>query len=433
MIMVFLSMMKYFADCHFHAMTMKEPNFAAFLNSLYSSPHEILSANATDNYIITPKMLKGDNMINTIANTLTAFERPISETFTMMEQDLKGYFSSETKRNYEPDLPYILDNKLHFRGITYDKMIMVPLVMDFSEDQAMKNRLYYTFPSEDKLTPYLEATIEGINGYYKNNPDGLFEFYPFAGINPKVHSFKFLDDFLNKYINTSHKFHKGHTIPSRPFYGIKIYPPLDFNPWPDDEETLEKHRMLYSFCEKNRVPITTHTDDQGFRGISASLAWQYTDPASWRTVLENYPNLIIDFAHFGKQYAYSANRDIRSLQARVKGYPFSPWFRSIVSLIDEFDNVYADLSFTGTNPDFYTRLSSFLNDQKDDKKEKLKRRILFGSDFSVNLLKVESYTEYYSILDRSEFSNEEVDLFTSSNPIGFLSLEEPMSILGRSK
>lgn len=409
-------------------MTMNEPNFAAFINSLYSSPQEFLNANATANYIITPKSLVKDNFINTVQNTLAAFSRPIGDTMELMERDLLGYYTSERKKSYEPEFPYILDGKLHFRSKQYDKMLMIPLVMDFSQDPEKRDQIYYSLPAEDKLTAYLEATVEGMRHYYKNCPDGLFEFYPFAGINPKVHSLKFLDDFLRRYINTSHKMHKEHTLPAKPFYGIKIYPPLDFNPWPEDGETLEKHRILYSFCQENRIPIITHCDDQGFRGIAASLAWRYTDPASWRTVLENYPDLVIDFAHFGKQYAYASNRDVRSLQAKAKGYPYSPWFRSIISLMDEFDSVYADLSFTGTMPDFYTRLHSYLLSLDSNKRERIKRHILFGSDFSVNLLKVESYTEYYSIFEKSQFDDDEIDLFASTNPFSFLFDEKQVAI-----
>lgn len=421
--------MRYFADCHFHVMTMKEPNFAAFINSLYSSPQELLNANATDNYIIGTKLFKGESLIDSVGNTLSAFERPIWDTLSMMEKDLRGEYRKETKRSYEPEKPYINRGKLHIKGRIYDKMIMIPLVMDFSQGQESLDRYYYPKEEEDKLTAYLKATVEGMRKYYQMNPDGLFEFYPFAGINPKAHSFGYLDEFLSKYINTTHRMHKDHTIPTKPFYGIKIYPPLDFNPWPEDPETLEKHRYLYSFCERNRIPIITHCDDQGFRGISANLAWKYTDPASWRTVLENYPGLIIDFAHFGRQYAYSSFTDIRSIQAKMKGYPFSPWFRSIVDLVDEFDHVYADLSFSGTVPDFYTRLCQYLKDLNEKTREKLEDRILFGSDFSVNLLKVESYTEYYSIFEKAQFTDKQVEKFTNINPIDFLGLKENQNLL----
>ena len=116
------------------------------------------------------------------------------------------------------------------------------------------------------------------------------------------------------------------------------------------------------------------------------------------------------------------------MQAKAKGYPYSPWFRSIISLMDEFDNVYADLSFTGTMPDFYTRLHSYLLSLDSNKRERIKRHILFGSDFSVNLLKVESYTEYYSIFEKSQFDDDEIDLFASTNPFSFLFDEKQVAI-----
>lgn len=412
--------MKYFADAHFHVMTMEQPNFAAFVRSLYGSTGELISANATLDYIITPQMLKGERLLNTVSNTLTAFERPIGETFMMMEDDLLGFFDSERKASYAPSMPYSRGGKLHIRDMEFDRMIMIPLLMDFSQDQKERDSLYYTFPAEDKITPYIKETVRGMKEYYSKRPDGLFEFYPFAGIEPALHSFDFLKDFLDRYINTSHRMHKAHDIPRKPFYGIKIYPPLGFDPWPDDKETLEKHRYLYSFCQRNRVPIITHCDDQGFRGVNAQLAWKYTDPASWRTVLENYPELVIDFAHFGKQYAVASRHSISSIRQRILGLPDSPWFNSIISLMMDFRNVYADLSFSGCAPEFYVNLSKFLESVSKEERETIIGRILFGSDFSVNLLKVESYTEYYSVFEKSPLSDEELARIASENIFTFL-------------
>ena len=214
--------MRYFSDCHFHVMTLEQPNFASFFNSFYDSAGGLITANMTENYILTADKLKGDTFLRTLTNTLMAFDRPIGDTFTMMEDDLRGVFTSKEKDSYAPIEPYIHDGKLHIRGMEFDKMIMIPLVMDFSQDQKELDKLYYSFPAEDKITPYLHDTVEGMNAYYRKNPDGLFEFYPFAGIDPRLHSMRFLEDFLDKYINTSHRMHKPHTIPSKPFYGIKF-------------------------------------------------------------------------------------------------------------------------------------------------------------------------------------------------------------------
>lgn len=424
--------MKYFSDSHFHAMTMKEPNFASFINSFYTSPGELITANATENYIFTPKLLKGNNLLNTIENTLQAFTHPIGETFCMMEDDLAGKYRRSEMRNYEPALPFIREGKLWIKGVAYDKMLMTPLLMDFSESSDNENRVYYTIKEEDKLTPYAEATIEGMEHYYKNHPDGLFEFYPFIGVNPKLHSMEFIRNLLEKYVNTSHLFHAPHVVPDKPFYGIKIYPPLDFNPWPEDLKTLEKHRYIYDFCQRNTIPIITHCDDQGFRGIPASAAWKYTDPESWKTVLENYPKLKIDFAHFGRQYSLSSANHLKTIQSKFKKDVFNPWTNTILSLFPEFDGVYADLSFTGASPDFYEKLSNHLAKVDAKERDTIVSRILFGSDFSVNLLKVESYTEYYSIYENSIFTSEMTERI-AANSIEFLGLEEPAPVLSWGK
>jgi hypothetical protein len=56
-------------------------------------------------------------------------------------------------------------------------------------------------------------------------------------------------------------------------------------------------------------------------------------------------------------------------------------------------------------------------------KDHILKRSLFGTDFSVNLFKVKSYSEYYSIFEKSPFSDEEIDLFVSENPKTFLDIE----------
>ena len=412
---------RYFSDCHFHVMTMNEPNFASFFNSFRDSPAGILSANAALDYIITPQSMKGENMLNALLNTMSTFSRPIGETLMVMEDDLEGAYSSERKHEYAPLLPYIHGGKFHFRSLEADRIIMIPLLMDFSQDQAVLDTIYYRSIAEDRINAYAEATVNGMRDYYSRHPDGLFEFYPFIGIDPRLHSMSFLEKLLDRWINTSHRMHRPHTVPSKPFYGIKLYPPLGFCPWPDDGETLEKHRYLYGFCEKHRVPIITHCDDQGFRGVSAQEAWAYTDPAAWRTVLENYPDLIIDFAHFGKQYTIAAKSNVQSIAQRIRRYPDSQWFLSIIALMMEFDGVYSDVSFSGCSPEFYAQLLNYIRDRKECERERILSRILFGSDFSVNLLKVESYTEFLSIFDRSGFTDEEIEVIGERNALAFLS------------
>ena len=82
------------------------------------------------------------------------------------------------------------------------------------------------------------------------------------------------------------------------------------------------------------------------------------------------------------------------------------------------------LSFSGCNQEFYRELATYLSDQDKEKRERIINRILFGSDFSVNLLKVESYTEYISIFEHSPFTDEEIERIAEKNALSFLGLSE---------
>ncbi|MGN0906818.1 MAG: amidohydrolase family protein [Bullifex sp.] len=416
-----------FFDIHFHVMTLKEPNLAAFFSSFDTSVGALLQGNITKDYIFTLSSVFRGEFLDRVENTLTAFSRPIDETFRMMEDDLKGKFRREGNKGEYPSTPYIRDGKFHFRSQEYDRIFLSPLLMDFSQAQSSIDRLYYNFPAYDKITPYALDTATAIAKYYDECPDGLFEFYPFIGINPAVHSMEFLVSHLERFVDRSHVMHPNHRSKDdeRIFFGIKLYPPLGFDPWPQDRDELRKVRYLYDFASNNGIPIITHCDDQGFKGVDPMDAWKYTDPASWKTVLENYPSLIIDFAHVGRQYAVNTGtRLIDTVSARIRKLPESEWFYTLMEMIKTYDNVYTDISFTGCYRDFYPKFLNYLSTLSDKDREKTEDRILFGSDFSVNLLRVESYLNYYSIVDTSPFSDELIHKMGSINPMRFLGLRE---------
>lgn len=415
-----------FFDIHFHVMTFKEPNLAAFFSSLDTSAASFLQGNITKDYIITLNSIFKGQFLSQVENTLTAFSRPIDETFKMMEDDLKGKYRRENNKADYPSVPYLRDKKLYFRDQVYDRIFLSPLLMDFSQTQSTIDKLYYSFPAFDKITPYALDTISAINKYYEND-DGIFEFYPFIGINPSAHSFEFLVNHLNRFVDITHNIHPSHKLndKERIFFGVKLYPPLGFDPWPQDSQELKKVRYLYDFCSKNRVPIITHCDDQGFKGIDPTQARKFTDPATWKTVLENYPSLIIDFAHVGREYAINSKIGLLdNVQARIKKLPTGEWFYTLMDMIKEYDNVYTDISFTGCYKDFYITFLNYLDLLNENDRERIESRILFGSDFSVNLLRVESYLNYYHIFDSSPFSDELIHKMVSINPMNFLGLKE---------
>ena len=139
-------------------------------------------------------------------------------------------------------------------------------------------------------------------------------------------------------------------------------------------------------------------------------------------MLERFPKLKIDFAHYGRQYNPIGKSPLRAFLDTT--WINDQWFTAIVDLMMEYEHVYADFSFSGTDPDFYSDLSGYIHGLEDERVSKtILERSMFGSDFSVNLAKVESYSNYLKIFEESPFTDDEIDGFVSKNPIRFLGLE----------
>ena len=156
------------------------------------------------------------------------------------------------------------------------------------------------------------------------------------------------------------------------FAGIKLYPPLSFDPWPeDDRQELEKVRFLYSECVRRNLPLTVHCSDGGFNAVDDVA--KFTDPsAGWKKVLSRpeFRKLKVNFAHLGRE------KGDRTL-----------WLETIISYIDKNDNIYGDCSCQTPSLEDYRRIRKIIDSTKET-------NILFGSDFIISLLWSKSYNEY---------------------------------------
>ncbi len=88
-------------------------------------------------------------------------------------------------------------------------------------------------------------------------------------------------------------------------------------------------------------------------------------------------NLKIDFAHCGRQYNSIANIPTTtkictkySKTKKMKDYHSSPWFYNIIKLMNKYENVYMDVSFSGSSPNFYIRMNNFLNNEEYKEKKR---------------------------------------------------------------
>ncbi|MCX7710129.1 MAG: amidohydrolase [Clostridia bacterium] len=194
------------------------------------------------------------------------------------------------------------------------------------------------------------------------------------------------------------------------FSGIKVYPPLGFDPWPEgDKEELRKVKYLYRYCCKKKIPITAHCNESGFVVLNKKQVQTYTSPDQWEKVLKRYPELKLNLAHMGRQNKFLGILNMHQ------------WSRKALKLALKYENVYIDFSCRGDEDKFYKLLKKLIAEFPEKQREKLMKRILFGSDFSINLMWCSSYNEYMNCFSNTPvLSPQEKDLFGSMNPEKFL-------------
>jgi predicted TIM-barrel fold metal-dependent hydrolase len=169
-------------------------------------------------------------------------------------------------------------------------------------------------------------------------------------------------------VNTKRKAHRGileRAIGEMGFVGVKLYPSLGY-PIANSEAMVE----VIDFCADRTLPVTMHCNHGGFAKNKASVA--FCDPEHWVDHLARQPETRICFAHFG---------GIEGLFGTTSEE--TEWTNHIVQLMQEFDNVYADISFhvdimgakqQAIRLKYFETLKGFLA------RPRIRDRIVFGTD-----------------------------------------------------
>ena len=447
-----------FYDIHFHALTLSHPNFLSFIDTMRNRRLESLYAQASSpNYLVGALFMKGGERVR---NMLAVMENDVAGIFSLMEDDLAGKYAKPGDRP-----PLLSRGELNLGRLAFDRIVAVPLIMDFEMPSLSPSDTYYDKPPAKDVRAQVRDILGGICDYRKARPDGFLELRPFLGVNTKNHDMESLEALLEESFATyrrgaaaSHEafleMERWESDPLRAceniFAGIKVYPPLGFDPWPEPGPERDKVDFLFSFCERKDIPLTAHCDDQGFRVVPLEEAWTYTSPARWRKALEAHPGLRLDLAHFGAQYSLPIRRgqggerpETESRNASLGGRrpfgkamvektvsagkalrnaltPSTEWAEEIVRLMVDFPRVYTDISFNGTEAAFYGELVDFLERFPTAVRDLATERIMFGSDFLVNLTKVRSYSDYYRVFSDSGLPDEWKRRFGHDNPERFL-------------
>ena len=326
--------------------------------------------------------------------------------FLLMEDCLK-----------EAENPLLKDGELTIGGNSYTKVVLTPLMMDFGYKEIMNQDIHYNKPSKKPIVEQVVDVFNGIRAYKHSST--FFEIYPFLGLNTKNYDLPRIETMLDKYFdnytgsrddlyNNMGNFNGDiEQLGSNSFAGIKLYPPMGFDPWPEDSAEREKVTYLYNYCCERQIPVTVHCSEEGF--VLAEEAQYYTTPSRWQEVLSRHTNLKLNLAHFGRQ------------DKRLKIFPRKEWLKTIVNLILSYDNVYTDFSYRGLDDNYYESLRKLIDKIPSADQEKLNTHILFGTDFMINLMDIESYNKYLDVFSKTNFlTDEEKNTFCCTNPEKFL-------------
>ena len=125
-------------------------------------------------------------------------------------------------------------------------------------------------------------------------------------------------------------------------------------------------------------------------------------------MLARHPNLYLNIAHFGNQYT------VNSLRRKQ-----TAWRDKIIELMLKYPNVYADVSFNGVDTAYWEELQTLLTSLSPAVRAVVSQRLLFGTDWPLTLLKMESVTVYYREFENSSLGLDTKQKMISDNPRNF--------------
>jgi hypothetical protein len=407
---------KAFYDVHCHVFTLSHPCFLAFTQTLRRRGlEEVYAQMGAPDYLIAALFFKtGERM----RNALSVMERDVGSIFHLMEDDLAGRFAKE-----EEGEPFIAGGELRLGALRFDRLVLCPLLMDFQcAPFVPAEGTYYDMPSYKSIAVQVRDLLEGIRYYRRSRPRGFLEIRPFLGLDTRHYGIEALAALLEGSFEgyergesasraafaAMREFDEASPVPGR-FAGIKVYPPLGFDPWPEEGAERDKIELLWTFCESRDIPVVTHCDDQGFRVVSLEENWRLCSPAHWEPALRAHPGLRLDFAHFGARYFHPLGRPLST-----------EWTDRIVKLMVEYPKLYSDFAFNGCDPEYYASLEAYLAAMSPRLRALVEERLLFGSDFVANLTKIRSYAEYYRNFAESGLPDELKARFGHDNVESFL-------------
>lgn len=218
------------------------------------------------------------------------------------------------------------------------------------------------------------------------------------------------------------------TVNGGHFYGVKLYTPNGYSP--ADPMLM----VLYEYCEKHGIPITAHCSGGGFASFAKTVnirgliyrngrideqdgnvtfnhfkitdkervhekAQMLNHPLLWERVLEKFPRLTLNLAHFGSSVGTGE------------------WSEHILRLMKLYPNLYTDFACVADE----STLNNMYNLYYSKAEPSIKSRFLYGSDFYLNLLFIDNMKQYIRQFEKV-FTATEMKEIAVINPRRFLAI-----------
>ena len=422
-----------FVDAHCHLFNIVDvPLYEAIQGNIeMGTIKKLLAALAVGSGTIDPSSLVKDQR-----NFIRFFERDIAANIKWLKAQLSVAVAGTNKAS----------DILKAYGYSKKRIVITPLILDFEENLKLTE-----IGSDVSCKLQFKRLVEAINAAASSEPTNV-EIYPFAGFAlnkldgpngpQKLEDFKM---WWNENGLDATARYQGRDKPlsaNGKAIGIKLYPPLGFNPYPTEAANRNRYLGFFHWCAENDIPITVHCQESSFSttGDSSTISSR-THPINWLKLLKENPGLSelrINFGHFG------GSAQLCKMMTGGDAGNSKNWTSIICQILCTYPNAYADISAFGLQEPETCKSLSILLGIADNSPlanyQALRNKVIWGSDVpmvisSPSFLNQENGApSYASLLDRFltgllvnsgsdtvvRNGYEAFSLITRSNPTRFL-------------
>lgn len=287
-------------------------------------------------------------------------------------------------------------------GSSFDERlkVMTPLIMDFEPSQPHERLRHQTrallnaikeaedhLPSDVKILPFIGLSMQRLNDVHPEEAPEWID--------------SFLHDELEGALRPAAERKDVANLANGDVIGVKLYPPLGFDPYPSDTRQRDTYIAAYGRLAAHALPFTVHCQPTGYALVAEHERW--TNPENWAGALSHDPQLRINFAHFGGDEDLAQTVKWRQEKQRcfVSELNEQTWTYAIIKLLKTHPNTYADISaLNWTSFDTCINFRALLTiDENDAFGEmmpttyRLADKLLWGSDYPMTLGREKTYQQ----------------------------------------